>query len=128
MECELVGLIGKVWQFLDADPDIWDQVAKGEAVIVNEQLARRNNLWVSDEVDVAPGLNLRIAAVVGDYGNPQGQVVMGELLFRKLYPNAVATSFGIRTMDTVNLRKAIQADLEVPDSGIINQARLKVCH
>jgi len=113
------------WQFLGADPGVWDQVAKGEAVIVNEQLARRNNLWVSDEVDIAPGLNLPIAAVVGDYGNPQGQVVMGELLFRKLYPNAVATSFGIRTTDTVNLRKAIQADLEVPDSGIINQASIK---
>ena len=50
---------------------------------------------------------------------------MGEILFRKLYPNAVATSFGIRTTDTVNLRKAIQADLEVPDSGIINQASIK---
>ena len=50
---------------------------------------------------------------------------MGELLFRKLYPNAVATSFGIRTTDTVNLRKAIQADLKVPDSGIINQASIK---
>ena len=113
------------WQFLGADPDVWDQVSKGEAVIVNEQLARRNNLWVSDEVDIAPGLNLPIAAVVGDYGNPQGQVVMGELLFRKLYPNAVATSFGIRTTDTANLRKAIQSDLEVPDSGIINQASIK---
>ena len=113
------------WQFLGADPDVWDQVSKGEAVIVNEQLARRNDLWVSDEVDIAPGLNLPIAAVVGDYGNPQGQVVMGELLFRKLYPNAVATSFGIRTTDTANLRKAIQADLEVPDSGIINQASIK---
>ena len=45
-------------QFIGADPDVWDQVAKGEAVIVNEQLARRNNLWVSDEVDIAPGLNL----------------------------------------------------------------------
>ena len=113
------------WQFLGADPDVWDQVSRGEAVIVNEQLARRNNLWVSDEVDIAPGLNLPIAAVVGDYGNPQGQVVMGELLFRKLYPNAVATSFGIRTTDTADLRKAIQADLEVPDSGIINQASIK---
>ena len=113
------------WQFLGADPDVWDQVSKGEAVIVNEQLARRNDLWVSDEVDIAPGLNLPIAAVVGDYGNPQGQVVMGELLFRKLYPKAVATSFGIRTTDTANLRKAIQADLEVPDSGIINQASIK---
>ena len=113
------------WQFLGADPDVWDQVSKGEAVIVNEQLARRNDLWVSDEVDIAPGLNLPIAAVVGDYGNPQGQVVMGELLFRKLYPNAVATSFGIRTTDTANLRKAIQTDLEVPDSGIINQASIK---
>jgi putative ABC transport system permease protein len=113
------------WQFLGADPDVWDQVARGEAVIVNEQLARRNNLWVADEVDIAPGLNLPIAAVVGDYGNPQGQVVMGELLFRKLYPNAVATSFGIRTTDTANLRKAIQSDLEVPDSGIINQASIK---
>ncbi|MEL7097524.1 MAG: ABC transporter permease [Pseudomonadota bacterium] len=113
------------WQFLEAGPDVWDRVASGEAVVVNEQLARRSGRWVGDRVDVAAGLELPIAAVVGDYGNPQGQVVMGEALFRSLYPAAAATSFGIRTEDAPALRDAIIADLAIPESGIIDQAAIK---
>ena len=32
------------WQFLDAAPQVWDRIAAGEAVLVNEQLARRAGL------------------------------------------------------------------------------------
>ncbi|MEO0937101.1 MAG: ABC transporter permease [Pseudomonadota bacterium] len=113
------------WQFLGEAPGVWDAVAAGEAVVVNEQLARRSGRWVGDRVDVAPGRDLPIGAVVGDYGNPQGQVVMGEALFRSLYSAAAATSFGIRTEDAPALRADLMRDLGLPDSAMINQAAIK---
>lgn len=113
------------WAFLAAVPDPWDRVAAGEAVIVNEQLARRGDLWIGDAVEIAPDLRLPIAAVVGDYGNPQGQVVLSEELFTALYPDIYATRFGIRTDDLDTLRQKIVTRLGIPESAMINQAALK---
>ena len=58
------------WSFLDATLAAWDKVEAGEAVVVNEQLARRADLWIGDVVQIASDMGLPIAAVVGDYGNP----------------------------------------------------------
>lgn len=33
------------WLFLDETPNVWDRVARGEATVVSEQLARRADLW-----------------------------------------------------------------------------------
>lgn len=113
------------WVFLDETDGPWDKVAAGKAVVVNEQFARRANLWVSDQITVAPGVVLPIAAVVGDYGNPLGQVVISEEVFKQLYPETVATRFGIRTQDAPALRLAMTNALGVPDSAIIDQASIK---
>lgn len=113
------------WAFLDADAGVWDRVAAGQAVVVNEQLARRAGLWVGDAVAVAPGLTLPIAAVVGDYGNPQGQVVIAQDVFGTLYPDIYAAQFGIRTDDPDALRRALVADLGLPASAMIDQAAIK---
>ena len=61
------------WRFIDSDGPVWDRVADGSAVIINEQLARRADLWPGDRLAIAPGSTLPIAGVVGDYGNPIGQ-------------------------------------------------------
>ncbi|GHF04085.1 ABC transporter permease [Aliiroseovarius zhejiangensis] len=113
------------WQFLGATPAPWDAVQAGTAVIVNEQLARRADLWVGDSVQISPDLDLPIAAVVGDYGNPHGQVVLSEDLFRTLHPDLAPLQFGIRTDDTDQLRAQITAALGIPDSAMINQAAIK---
>lgn len=113
------------WVFLDETTGPWDKVAAGKAVVVNEQFARRANLWVSDQITVAPGVVLPIAAVVGDYGNPLGQVVISEEVFKQLYPETVATRFGIRTQDAPALRLAMTNALGVPDTAIIDQASIK---
>ena len=113
------------WAFLDAAQDPWDSVAAGRAVVVNEQLARRGGLWVGDRVAITPDLALPIAAVVGDYGNPQGQVVLDEELFRTLHPDIRATQFGIRTDDIDALRQAITTRTGIPENAMTNQAALK---
>ena len=113
------------WVFLAALPQVWDQVDRGAAVIVNEQLARRGDLWVGDMVTIAPDLTLPIAAVVGDYGNPQGQVVLAEAQFTQLYPDSFASQFGIRTGDAAALRRDLVDRLGIPDHAITDQQAVK---
>ncbi|WP_299608110.1 ABC transporter permease [uncultured Tateyamaria sp.] len=113
------------WKFLDAVPDGWDQVNGGQAAVTNEQLARRANLWVGDDIDIAPGLSLPIAAIVADYGNPRGQVVVSEALFRDLHPDVTPRQFGLRTDDPVAVRRVLTSDLGVDDGAITDQAALK---
>lgn len=113
------------WRFLDATAGAWDAIAAGDAVIVNEQLARRADLWVGDTLTVAPGVALPIAGVFGDYGNPIGQAIVGEALFDRLHAGVTATQFGLRTRDPAMLRAALVEDLGLPETAIMDQAALK---
>ena len=70
------------WIFLDNTLNAWDVIGRGKAVVVNEQFARRADLWVGSLVQVNPDLALPIAGVVGDYGNPKGQVIITERMFK----------------------------------------------
>ena len=111
------------WVFLTASTDAWDSLAAGEAIVTNEQIARRAGLWVGDTVPLADKA-YPIAAVVGDYGNPRGQLIVGEALFQGLYPDVTAQSFGLRSADPTALRSTLRA-AGVPDSAMTDQAALK---
>lgn len=113
------------WVFLASTPAAWDDVAQGQAVVVNEQLARRADLWVGDQVVVAPTLTLPIVAVVGDYGNPQGQVLISEDLFTSMHPDLIPLRFGVRTSDPPQLRRDITATLGIDQNAMTNQAAIK---
>ncbi|SHH75409.1 FtsX-like permease family protein [Marivita hallyeonensis] len=113
------------WLFLDRSGDVWSQVADEDAVVVSEQLARRAGLWVGDPVRVAPDVTLPIAGIVADYGNPLGQAVMSETLFRSIYPDQIATQFGVRTEDPEALTRILLDDLGLPPAAVIDQARIK---
>lgn len=113
------------WAFLAQTPAAWDSVEAGEAVVVNEQLARRANLWVGDTLQVAPDLRLPIAAVVGDYGNPEGQVIVTEDVYRQLHPDDYPAQFGVRTPDPDGLRTEIISALNLPQTSMIDQAAIK---
>ncbi|MGJ8583946.1 MAG: FtsX-like permease family protein [Marinosulfonomonas sp.] len=113
------------WVFLEDTPDAWDRVAGSTAVIVNEQLARRAGLWVGEMVRVAPELSLPVAAVVGDYGNPLGQVVLSEQLFAQLYPDLRPQQFGLRSTEPAQLRRALTTDLGLPETAVVDQAAIK---
>ena len=113
------------WRFLDAIENPWDTLQDGSATIVNEQFARRTNLWVGDQVNIASKLTLPIAAIVGDYGNPKGQVIINEELFRNLYPQSYPARFGIRTNSPVELQSEIINQIGIDNNSIIDQKSLK---
>lgn len=113
------------WLFLDEAEDVWDRVETGNAVVVSEQLARRAGIWTDDLVTVAPGLSLPIAAIVADYGNPLGQALISEPLFRNLYPDMQPLSFGVRTNDPTTLRNVLTEEHGIPESAITDQSRIK---
>ena len=136
-EVELAGLPAEIygarigttyranWKFLAAAPQVWDRVADGDAVLVNEQLARRAGLWVGDDLVIAPDHVLPIAGVFGDYGNPIGQAITSEVLFATLHPDVRALRFGLRTQDVAALRTALTEDFGLPETSITDQAQIK---
>jgi putative ABC transport system permease protein len=113
------------WKFLAGALAAWDSVAADEGVVVSEQLARRAALWVGDPIAIAPGVTLPIVAVVADYGNPLGQAVVSETLFRQLYPEVIATRFGVRTQTPSDLRQRLNDRFDLPDAAIVDQTRIK---
>ncbi|MDR9394645.1 MAG: ABC transporter permease [Roseovarius sp.] len=113
------------WTFIARNGPVWPRVEAGEAVIINEQLARRADLWPGDTVTIAPGRALPVAGVVGDYGNPIGQAVIGETLFRGLFPDARATRFGLRSASPGDLRQALEDEAGLPPGQIVDQSSLK---
>ena len=113
------------WAFLGAFPNAWDKVQAGHAIIVNEQLARRANLWLGDPIKLTPNLTLPIAAVVADYGNPLGQMIVAENKFKELYPDIYPQQFGIRTQDVTKMRSIITEALGITDSAMFNQTTIK---
>lgn len=113
------------WQFLAANGDVWSRVAQDEALIINEQLARRAGLWLGDTVEIAPGLALPVAGVVADYGNPIGQAVVSEAMFGRLFPAEVPTRFGIRTDDPAELTAALTGEFGLDSGALIDQAQIK---
>ena len=113
------------WNFLDNTLNAWDVIERGKAVVVNEQFARRADLWVGSLVQVSLDLILPIAGVVGDYGNPKGQIIITERIFKDLYPNLYASNFGVRTKDAAQLRSQIVNTLGIKNNAIINQVGIK---
>lgn len=113
------------WNFLDNTLNAWDVIERGKAVVVNEQFARRADLWVGSLVQVSSDLILPIAGVVGDYGNPKGQIIITERIFKDLYPNLYASNFGVRTKDAAQLRSQIVNTLGIKNNAIINQVGIK---
>ena len=84
------------WPILDAVPDAWDRLAAGEGALVNEQLARREDLWAGDTVDLGTGGARRILGVYSDYGNPRGQAILNQQTFVQVFPDARFLAFGLR--------------------------------
>ncbi|MDF1708634.1 MAG: FtsX-like permease family protein [Paracoccaceae bacterium] len=115
------------WQFLQAVPAVWDVLARGEGVLVNEQLYRRAGLELGMMVPVGAGLTLPVLGVYGDYGNPIGQVIVTEDLFRSQFPQITALRFGLRSdpARVESLRVSLRNEADLPDTAMVDQAALK---
>jgi putative ABC transport system permease protein len=115
------------WRFLSAVPDPWDRLAAGQGVLVNEQLARRADLALGDQIELAPGLTLPVVGIHGDYGNPVGQAILSEPLFLQAFPDTAPLSFALRVApeEVPALAQRLTQDLDLQPDRVVNQASLK---
>jgi len=114
------------WRFLEQEPGAWDHVFAGDGVLINEQLARRRDLWPGQSIPIGDR-SLRIVGIYGDYGNPTGQAIISEDLFGGLYPEVRPVRFGVRIEPGAlpDLVAGLERDLDLPSANMIDQAAIK---
>jgi putative ABC transport system permease protein len=114
------------WPLLHATPDIWDAIAAGRAVMVNEQLFRAEALALGDLVDL-PGGPLPIAGVYSDYGNPKPQVLVAPDVLVARFADVPRLRFGLRVAPdrAEALAQALVAEFGLPQDNVVDQASLK---
>ncbi len=127
---EIFGIIDhatyrSVWPLLEAVPDVWDRLARNEGVLINEQLARRADLWSGATVSISSEWSEPVLGVYSDYGNPQAQLLVQYDAFKSRYPNADELRYGIRTSDADAVRSLLSDELGLTDSNMVNQQELK---
>ena len=112
------------WPLLATVPDAWAQLAKGNGALINEQLARREDLAPGDPITL-DGWQTVILGVYSDYGNPIGQVVISLDALTSRFSNIDRSDFGVITDDTTSLRKALVEEFGLPDANMVDQTALK---
>ena len=115
------------WPLLSAAPHVWDTIASGDGGLINEQLARRAGLSVGDEITLPGDRRLAVAGVFSDYGNPKGQVMIGNDLLVRFYPNVSRLRFAIRIdpKKADALANQLRTAFNLPGENVIDQAGIK---
>lgn len=114
------------WPLLASAPGVWDLVARGEGVLVNEQLARRAGLDLGDAISL-PGGPMPVAGVYSDYGNPSPQAIIGLSAFETRFPQVDVRRFALRLPPegVEALSAALRAEFALGETALIDQAGIK---
>ncbi len=113
------------WALIAPVADVWDRLAAGEGVLVNEQLYRRAGLRAGALLDL-PGVGaLPVLGAYPDYGNPLAQAVLGLERFNAAYPDIPIRQFAVRTDDAPALVAALQDGFGLPAGQITDQVQAK---
>lgn len=114
------------WPMLLARPETWDRLATGQAVLVNEQLYRRNGLSLGDLVDL-PGGALPVAGVYSDYGNPRPQIIVATDLLVTRFPDIPRLRYGLRVdpAQSEALAQDLRDTFDLPEGAVLDNTRIK---
>jgi putative ABC transport system permease protein len=114
------------WPLLGAVPDVWGKVAKGEALLINEQLARRADLDLGDSLDL-PGGPLPVAGIYSDYGNPAPQVMLSLSTFATRFPDKPPLRFALRLPPdrAEALATELRQTFDLSETALVDQATIK---
>jgi putative ABC transport system permease protein len=115
------------WPLISALPDVWTRVVGETGILINEQLARRDDLWPGDSVTLAPGWTMQVAGVYSDYGNSDAQVIVHLPLMLSHFAAVADRQFGVRVAPerAPMLRQEIQETFDLPIMAINDQAAVK---
>ncbi len=114
------------WPLIAPVPQVWDRLAQGDGVLVNEQLYRRAGLTPGIDTLDLPGIGaLPVLGAYPDYGNPLAQAVLTLPRFQAAYPDAPLRQFAIRTSDAPRVIAALQDEFGLNAAQITDQAQAK---
>ena len=115
------------WPLIARAPNAWDNVLSDGAILINEQLARRANLWPGDSVTLSPDHILNIAGVYSDYGNPTGQAIVSMAQLDAIAPGTASRRFGIRVAPEMasNLARQLREQFDLPPRAVVHQSAMK---
>ena len=128
---EVYGIIDHVtyrdnWPLLQASPGVWDEVATGKGVLINEQLSRRADLGLGSDLAL-PGGALPVVGVFSDYGNPRPQAIVGLASFQTRFPHAEVLRFALRLPPdrVADLSAALRQEFDLAEAALVDQAAIK---
>jgi putative ABC transport system permease protein len=115
------------WPLLSAEKGAWDQVARGEGVLINEQLARRQKHSLGERITLPGGWQTRIVGIYSDYGNPLGQVMVGIEQLLNRFQDAQRLRYAIRVdpARALALAAELRNAFDLPEENLIDQAAIK---
>jgi len=133
---ELYGIVDHVnyrqhWPLLaSAKPDPWEQLAAQNTLMLSEQLARRLDVGIGDEVRLpAPDGEwpLRVVGIYADYGNPKGHLLVNASHLLAHWPQLKPNRFNLRIDPNAipQLLRVLHNKFTIDDSRIIDQIQLK---
>ncbi|MCG7200579.1 ABC transporter permease [Marinobacter pelagius] len=107
------------WDLLASGDDPWASLAGEQAVLVNEQLARRLGLSVGDRLELqlaGQRSNLPVAGIYADYGRPAGEILInGRLLPEQFQPEFESFSISPGALSRARLRSGLESVWQVSD-------------
>ncbi|WP_320194599.1 ABC transporter permease [Agrobacterium rosae] len=115
------------WPLLVSVPDVWDEVAQGRGVLINEQLWREKRLQLGQVMTLPDDWAVTVVGVYSDYGNPKGQVMVNVEALVAHYPNTPKLRYGVRVdpAQAPEVKRQIVEEFGLPPSNIVDQASLK---
>ena len=119
------------WPLLEALGDApWDQLATQDTLMLSEQLARRLKLRLGDRLEIVTPQgpwSPQLIGIYADYGNPKGHLPVNAAHLLQHWPTLTPNRFNLYLAPAAipALLKALQEDIAIDDSRIVDQARLK---
>lgn len=119
------------WPLLEALGDNpWERLAKDDALMLSEQLARRLNVRLGEHLTLPTPTgpwSPRVVGIYADYGNPKGHVLVNAEHLLRGWPQLTPGRFNLRIApeSIPAFLESLQARFTLDDSRIVDQARLK---
>ena len=124
-----VGRLLTQWRLQAAAEQPWQAFARGEGIMINEQLARRQELAVGETLNLTvadEALSLPVLAIYPDYGRPAGEVLLNAgLLPAAFQPGFESLSINPGDLDMATVVSGLQRVWQVETVTVRNNERIR---
>ncbi|MEM8730721.1 MAG: ABC transporter permease [Pseudomonadota bacterium] len=115
----------ETWPMVAETPGLWDALAEGKGVIINEQLHYGAGLDLGDPLSLLPGWSLPVVGIYADYGNPNAQAITGLDALLAYVPELPNRQLAVRGGQADMLAADLRDTFDLPATAIVPQAAVK---